>query len=54
MGHSKGSPKKKAYSHECIYQKDRKISNQWPNTTAEIPRKTRINKSQNKQKERNT
>jgi hypothetical protein len=24
MGHSKGSPKKKVYSHECIYQKVRK------------------------------
>jgi hypothetical protein len=27
MGHSKGSTKRKVYSHECIYQKDRKISN---------------------------
>jgi hypothetical protein len=43
MGHSKGSPERKVYSHECIYQKDRKISNQLPNTTAETPRKTRTN-----------
>jgi hypothetical protein len=27
MGHSKGITKRKVYSHECIYQKDRKISN---------------------------
>jgi hypothetical protein len=40
MGHNNGSPKRKVYSHECIYQKDRKISNQKPNTTAETPRKT--------------
>jgi hypothetical protein len=53
MQHSKGGPKRKVYSHECIYQKDRKISNQWPNTTAETPRKRRISKYQNKQKERN-
>jgi hypothetical protein len=50
MGKSKGNPKRKVYSHECICQKDRKISNF---TTAEIPRKTRTSKSQNKQKERN-
>jgi hypothetical protein len=44
--HSKGSPKRKVYSHEHICQKDEKISNQWPNTTAETPKKTRTNKSQ--------
>jgi hypothetical protein len=27
MQHSKGSPKRKVYSHECIYERDRKISN---------------------------
>jgi hypothetical protein len=27
-GHSKGSPKRQVYSIDCIYQKDRKISNQ--------------------------
>jgi hypothetical protein len=28
MGHRKGSTKRRVYSHECIYSKDRKISNQ--------------------------
>jgi hypothetical protein len=48
MEHSKGSPKRKVYSHE-----DRKISNKWPNATSQTPRKTRTTKTQIKQKERN-
>jgi hypothetical protein len=27
MGHIKGHPKRKDYSHECTYLKDRKLSN---------------------------
>jgi hypothetical protein len=53
MGHSKGSPKRKVYSHECIYKNDRKISNKPPNATSQTPRKTRTSKTQNKQQERN-
>jgi hypothetical protein len=34
LWHSKDSPERKVYSHECIYKKDRKISNQWSNTAA--------------------
>jgi hypothetical protein len=44
MGHSKGSPKRKVYSHECMYQKDRKISNKRPNATSQTSKKTRTNK----------
>jgi hypothetical protein len=35
----------------AIYQKDRKFSNQRPNTTAETPRKTRTNPKTNRRKE---
>jgi hypothetical protein len=41
------------YGHEYIYYKDRKISNRLTNATSENPRKTRISKTQIKQKERN-
>jgi hypothetical protein len=43
---------RKVYRHECMYQKDRKISNQCPNATCQTLRKTRKSKFQNKQKRR--
>jgi hypothetical protein len=48
MGYSKGNPKRKVYSHECVSLKHRKISNEHPNTTSQTPRKTRTSKTQNK------
>jgi hypothetical protein len=39
MEHSKGSLKRKVYTHECIYQKDRKTSNKGPTATSQTPRK---------------
>jgi hypothetical protein len=52
MGHSKGNPKRKLHSHQCIYKNDRKISNKQPNAVSPTPRKTRTNKPQNEQKEK--
>jgi hypothetical protein len=51
IGHSKGSPKRKVYSHECIYKKDRKISNKRPNATSQTPRKIRTTKSKTSRRE---
>jgi hypothetical protein len=53
MGHSKGNPKRNVYNHECIYLKQRKISNKQPNAASQTLRKTRTSKTQNKHKERN-
>jgi hypothetical protein len=38
---NEGSPQSKVYSHKCMFQKHRKISNKWPNLTSQNPRKTR-------------
>jgi hypothetical protein len=53
MGHSKIRLKRKVYIHECIYQKDRKISNKRPSAVSQTPRKMRASNIKNKQKERN-
>jgi hypothetical protein len=42
--HSKGSPNRKVYSHECIYWKDRKIPNQWHNATSQTLEKHELAK----------
>jgi hypothetical protein len=51
--HTKGSPKGKIYSHECIYLKHGKISNKWPNAASQNSKKNKNKINPKKQKERN-
>jgi hypothetical protein len=52
VGYSKGSPKRKVYSHESMSEKHSTISNKQPNATTQTHRKTRTSKFQNKEKDR--
>jgi hypothetical protein len=50
MGHRKGCPKRKVYSHEYIHKKDRNISNKQLNAKSQTPSKTEQEKPKSRRR----